>query len=145
MAYNMFRIAAILQGIAKRVEAGTASSAQAANRPRAPATGQMAWNLPATPETLFIRREPLTWRTHGFRLFPQNQRPARTLAEFMDEHIYPAEGAYNAEIEANTAAGKRWTACRPLKTSSPRPRPPGCGTCSCRSTALQHRVMTVRA
>ena len=30
LAYNMFRIAAILQGIAKRVEAGTASSAQAA-------------------------------------------------------------------------------------------------------------------
>jgi aminoglycoside phosphotransferase (APT) family kinase protein len=44
MAYNMFRIAAILQGIAKRVEAGTASSAQAVNsaagaRPLA----QMAW------------------------------------------------------------------------------------------------------
>ncbi|MES2787419.1 MAG: phosphotransferase [Pseudomonadota bacterium] len=30
LAYNMFRIAAILQGIAKRVETGTASSAQAA-------------------------------------------------------------------------------------------------------------------
>ena len=29
MAYNMFRIAAILQGIAKRIEAGTASSAEA--------------------------------------------------------------------------------------------------------------------
>ena len=29
LAYNMFRIAAILQGIAKRVEAGTAASAQA--------------------------------------------------------------------------------------------------------------------
>ena len=29
LAYNMFRIAAILQGIAKRVEAGTASSSQA--------------------------------------------------------------------------------------------------------------------
>ena len=29
MAYNMFRIAAILQGIAKRIEMGTASSAQA--------------------------------------------------------------------------------------------------------------------
>jgi aminoglycoside phosphotransferase (APT) family kinase protein len=44
MAYNMFRIAAILQGIAKRVEAGTASSAQAVKsaagaRPLA----QMAW------------------------------------------------------------------------------------------------------
>lgn len=31
LAYNMFRIAAILQGIAKRVEAGTASSEQARN------------------------------------------------------------------------------------------------------------------
>jgi len=30
LAYNMFRIAAILQGIAKRAEAGTASSAEAA-------------------------------------------------------------------------------------------------------------------
>ena len=29
LAYNLFRIAGILQGIAKRVEAGTASSAQA--------------------------------------------------------------------------------------------------------------------
>ncbi|HPW84071.1 MAG TPA: phosphotransferase family protein [Rhodoferax sp.] len=46
MAYNMFRIAAILQGIAKRVEAGTASSAQAVSsaagaRPLA----QMAWGF----------------------------------------------------------------------------------------------------
>jgi aminoglycoside phosphotransferase (APT) family kinase protein len=39
LAYNLFRLAAILQGIAKRVEAGTASSAQAARarRGRAPA------------------------------------------------------------------------------------------------------------
>ena len=46
LAYNLFRIAAILQGIAKRVETGTASSAQAANsaagvRPLA----QMAWQF----------------------------------------------------------------------------------------------------
>ena len=46
MAYNMFRIAAILQGIAKRVEAGTASSAQAVSsgagaRPMA----ELAWNF----------------------------------------------------------------------------------------------------
>lgn len=46
MAYNMFRIAAILQGIAKRVEAGTASSTQAVSsaagaRPLA----QMAWKF----------------------------------------------------------------------------------------------------
>jgi aminoglycoside phosphotransferase (APT) family kinase protein len=46
MAYNLFRIAAILQGIAKRVEAGTAASAQAAQsgagaRPMA----QLAWQF----------------------------------------------------------------------------------------------------
>ncbi len=35
------------------------------------------------------------------------------LLRFMDEHIYPSERAYAAELEANTAAGKRWT---PLKT-----------------------------
>ena len=29
---------------------------------------------------------------------------------FMDEHIYPAEAEYAAELAANTAAGKRWTA-----------------------------------
>ena len=46
LAYNLFRIAAILQGIAKRVEAGTASSAQAAQsakgvRPMA----ELAWQF----------------------------------------------------------------------------------------------------
>ena len=46
MAYNLFRIAAILQGIAKRVETGTASSAQAAQsgagaRPMA----ELAWTF----------------------------------------------------------------------------------------------------
>jgi aminoglycoside phosphotransferase (APT) family kinase protein len=46
LAYNMFRLAAILQGIAKRAEAGTASSAQAASsgagaRPLA----ELAWRF----------------------------------------------------------------------------------------------------
>jgi aminoglycoside phosphotransferase (APT) family kinase protein len=46
LAYNLFRMAAILQGIAKRVEAGTAASAQAVSsaagaRPLA----QMAWKF----------------------------------------------------------------------------------------------------
>jgi hypothetical protein len=46
MAYNMFRIAAILQGIAKRVEAGTASSAQAvASGAGARPHGPMAWKF----------------------------------------------------------------------------------------------------
>jgi aminoglycoside phosphotransferase (APT) family kinase protein len=46
MAYNMFRIAAILQGIAKRVEAGTASSAQAtASGKSARPMAELAWQF----------------------------------------------------------------------------------------------------
>ncbi|WP_423456444.1 phosphotransferase [Ottowia sp. VDI28] len=46
LAYNMFRIAAILQGIAKRVEAGTASSAEArANGSRARPMAELAWKF----------------------------------------------------------------------------------------------------
>ncbi|WP_284466073.1 phosphotransferase [Diaphorobacter nitroreducens] len=46
MAYNMFRIAAILQGIAKRVEAGTAASAQAkAAGATARPMAQLAWSF----------------------------------------------------------------------------------------------------
>jgi len=44
LAYNLFRLAAILQGIAKRVEMGTASSAQAkASGEGARPLAQMAW------------------------------------------------------------------------------------------------------
>jgi aminoglycoside phosphotransferase (APT) family kinase protein len=46
MAYNMFRIAAILQGIAKRVEMGTASNAQAAESGRsARPMAELAWQF----------------------------------------------------------------------------------------------------
>ncbi|WP_298433027.1 phosphotransferase [Ottowia sp.] len=46
LAYNMFRIAAILQGIAKRVEAGTASSAQArASGAGARPMAELAWGF----------------------------------------------------------------------------------------------------
>jgi aminoglycoside phosphotransferase (APT) family kinase protein len=46
LAYNMFRIAAILQGIAKRVEAGTASSdAAKANGAGARPMAELAWKF----------------------------------------------------------------------------------------------------
>lgn len=46
LAYNLFRLAAILQGIAKRVEAGTAASAQAVNSAKgAPVLARMAWDF----------------------------------------------------------------------------------------------------
>src|SRR6218665_2171868 len=46
LAYNLFRIAAILQGIAKRVEDGTASNAQAkASGAAARPMAQLAWSF----------------------------------------------------------------------------------------------------
>jgi acyl-CoA dehydrogenase len=48
-----------------------------------------------------------------FEYSPKTQALQQRLLEFMDAHIYPAEAAYHAEIERNTAAGRRWT---PLET-----------------------------
>ena len=31
----------------------------------------------------------------------------KRVSDFMDEHIFPAEAEYTAELAANTAAGKR--------------------------------------
>lgn len=48
-----------------------------------------------------------------FDYSPKTKALEIKLQKFMEDFIYPAEGAYHAEIAANTAAGKRWT---PLQT-----------------------------
>ncbi len=48
-----------------------------------------------------------------FSYSPRVQELQKQLLQFFDDHIYPSEKAYADEIEANTAAGKRWT---PLQT-----------------------------
>ena len=44
-----------------------------------------------------------------FDYSPKTKELQIKLQTFMDDYIYPVEGAWHAEIEANTAAGKRWT------------------------------------
>ncbi|WBY02133.1 acyl-CoA dehydrogenase family protein [Ramlibacter tataouinensis] len=48
-----------------------------------------------------------------FEYSPKTRELQARLLKFMDDHIYPGERAYHDELQANTAAGKRWT---PLKT-----------------------------
>ncbi len=48
-----------------------------------------------------------------FDYSPKTKDLQLRLIKFMDEFIYPSEAAHDAEIEANTAQGKRWT---PLQT-----------------------------
>ena len=44
------------------------------------------------------------------------------LLKFMDDCIYPAEHAYHDELEANTQAGKRWTALQTIEKLKPKAR-----------------------
>ncbi|PZQ74716.1 MAG: acyl-CoA dehydrogenase [Variovorax paradoxus] len=39
----------------------------------------------------------------------------KRVSDFMDEHIFPAEAEYTAELAANTAAGKRWSALQVIE------------------------------
>ena len=48
-----------------------------------------------------------------FDYSPKTKELQAKLLKFMDDHIYPAEASYAAELAANTAVGKRWT---PLQT-----------------------------
>jgi acyl-CoA dehydrogenase len=47
------------------------------------------------------------------------------LSAFMAEHVYPAEEVYVAELEANTAAGKRWTPLKVIEDLKPKAKAAG--------------------
>ena len=60
-----------------------------------------------------------------FSYSPRTQELQSQVRRFMDEHIYPAEAAYAAEIEANTQAGKRWTPLQVIEKLKPKARAQG--------------------
>jgi acyl-CoA dehydrogenase len=60
-----------------------------------------------------------------FEYSPRTQQLAERLNAFMAEHVYPAEAAYFAEIEAHTRAGKRWTPLETIERLKPKARAAG--------------------
>ena len=60
-----------------------------------------------------------------FSYAPRTQELQQRLSAFMAEHVYPAESRYIAEIEANTAAGKRWTPVPVIEELKPRAQAAG--------------------
>jgi acyl-CoA dehydrogenase len=60
-----------------------------------------------------------------FSYSPRTRELQAQLQRFMDEHIYPTEPAWWAEIEANTAAGKRWTPLEVIEKLKPKARAAG--------------------
>ena len=57
-----------------------------------------------------------------FAYSPRTLELQAKLLKFMDDHIYPAEAKYDAEIAANTAAGKRWTPLNTIEALKPKAR-----------------------
>ena len=57
-----------------------------------------------------------------FAYSPRTLELQSRLIKFMDEHVYPAEARYDAEISANTAAGKRWTPLSTIEELKPKAR-----------------------
>ncbi len=60
-----------------------------------------------------------------FDFSPRTKDLQQQLQRFMDEHIYPAEADYKAELEANTLAGKRWTALQTIEKLKPKAQSAG--------------------
>jgi acyl-CoA dehydrogenase len=60
-----------------------------------------------------------------FSYSPKTQALREKLLAFMDAHIYPNEVAWHKELEANTAAGKRWTPLQTIEKLKPVARAEG--------------------
>jgi acyl-CoA dehydrogenase len=60
-----------------------------------------------------------------FDYSPRTKELQAQLLRFMAEHIYPNEHRYEAEIEANTKAGKRWTPLQLIEELKPKARAQG--------------------
>ena len=60
-----------------------------------------------------------------FDYSPRTKNLQAQVQRFMDEHIYPSEATYKAELEANTAAGKRWSALQTIEKLKPKAKAAG--------------------
>jgi len=60
-----------------------------------------------------------------FDYSPRTKELQVKVQRFMDEHIYPAEPAYKQELEANTLAGKRWSALQTIEQLKPKAKAAG--------------------
>ena len=60
-----------------------------------------------------------------FDFSPKTKDLQVQVQRFMDDHVYPAEADYKAELEANTAAGKRWSALQTIEKLKPKAKAAG--------------------
>jgi acyl-CoA dehydrogenase len=70
----------------------------------------------------FLTQEDITM---DFGYSPRTQELRERVDAFMREHVFPAEGRWWAELEANTLAGKRWTPLQVIEQLKPKAREAG--------------------
>jgi acyl-CoA dehydrogenase len=71
------------------------------------------------------RREITRETTMDFAYSPKVQDLQRRVDAFMQEHVFPQEGRYVAEVEENTRRGARWTPTRVIEELKPKARAAG--------------------
>jgi acyl-CoA dehydrogenase len=60
-----------------------------------------------------------------FGYSPRTQELRAAVSAFMDEHVFPNEARYWDELQANTAAGKRWTPLNVIEELKPKAKAAG--------------------
>lgn len=60
-----------------------------------------------------------------FEYSPRTRELQARLQRFMDDHVYPREKAYEDELAANTAAGRRWSPLQVIEELKPKARDAG--------------------
>jgi acyl-CoA dehydrogenase len=60
-----------------------------------------------------------------FDYSPKTKELQARLQKFMDEHVYPNEGTYKKQLQANTEAGKRWSPLPIVEELKAKARPAG--------------------
>jgi acyl-CoA dehydrogenase len=60
-----------------------------------------------------------------FDYSPKTKELQAKLMKFMDDYIYPSEHEYEAELRANTEAGKRWSPLQTIEKLKPKARAAG--------------------
>lgn len=60
-----------------------------------------------------------------FDYSPRTKELQAQVWRFMDDYIFPSEAAYKAELEANTLAGKRWSALQTIEKLKPKAKAAG--------------------
>lgn len=60
-----------------------------------------------------------------FEYSPRTRELQARLQRFMDDHVYPSEKAYEDELAANTAGGRRWSPLQVIEQLKPKARDAG--------------------